>query len=77
MLTTIKNWLLGIEHDVESLLAPLTDMVKRLESHADAKAVEAAAHTDAAAVSVTLAAAAAAEADTAKAAAAKIGALVS
>lgn len=74
---TVFNWLLGIEHDVESLVAPLKNMVERLRDHAATKAIEASKHLDAASLSQALADGAQAEAAKAQQTAQKIGDLIS
>jgi hypothetical protein len=73
---TLFNWLLGIEHDVESLVSPLRRLVDDLKAHAEKKEVERAQHIADVTKSSALANAAFAEADKARSVADKIGALV-
>jgi hypothetical protein len=52
MFTKLKNWLLGIEHNVESIVANLWSHVTALEDHAVAQVKQAEQHAAAAAKAI-------------------------
>lgn len=76
MFTKIKNWLLGVEHDIEAIIENFTSTVTKLEAAAEAKARETAKHFADAYASNVLAAEADAAGRKAASVAAKIKALV-
>jgi hypothetical protein len=76
MFSKIKAFFVGVEHDVEAIIANFTDTVAKLEAAAVANLKRAAEATDVAEGATKAAAAATATADKATAVAEKIKALV-